>query len=58
MKEFIEKQDTHINPFIENINAVNRLYNQPIELIFDYENIYIGTGEEYKIPERVEEVDR
>lgn len=43
MKEFVEKQASYITPFVENINAVNRLYNQPIELIFDQENIYIGT---------------
>ncbi|MBL3889147.1 hypothetical protein IRV22_15620 [Bacillus cereus] len=45
MKQFIEKQDDYIQPFVENINTVNKLYNQPIELIFDKENIYIGTTE-------------
>ncbi|WP_342431124.1 hypothetical protein [Neobacillus sp. FSL H8-0543] len=42
---FIEKQNDYIRPFVENINTVNKLYNQPIELIFDKENIYIGTTE-------------
>ena len=45
MKQFIEKQNDYIRPFVENINTVNKLYNQPIELIFDKENIYIGTTE-------------
>ncbi|KQU27255.1 hypothetical protein ASG65_01465 [Bacillus sp. Leaf13] len=44
-KQFIEKQNDYIRPFVENINTVNKLYNQPIELIFDKENIYIGTTE-------------
>lgn len=45
MKQFIEKQNDYIRPFVENINTVNKLYNQPIELIFDKENIYMGTTE-------------
>lgn len=44
-KEFIEKQNDYIRPFVENINKVNKLYNQPIELVFDKKNIYIGTAE-------------
>ncbi|CAN7532435.1 hypothetical protein [Rossellomorea sp. LjRoot5] len=44
-KQLIEKQSDYIRPFVENINTVNKLYNQPIELIFDKENIYIGTNE-------------
>ena len=43
MKQFIEKQSAYIRPFIDNINAVNRLYNQPLELLFDNENLYINT---------------
>ncbi len=42
MKQLIDKQDNCVRPFIENINAINRLYNQPIELLFDKENLYIG----------------
>jgi len=42
MAQFIEKQSCCVRPFIENINAVNRLYNQPMEIIFDKENIYFG----------------
>lgn len=42
MKEFVEKQKVYVSPFVENINEINRLYNQPIELIFDQDNIYIG----------------
>jgi hypothetical protein len=42
MAQLIEKQGCCVRPFIENICAVNRLYNQPMELLFDKENIYIG----------------
>ena len=42
MKQLIDKQSSCVCPFVENIKDVNRLYNQPIELIFDKENIYIG----------------
>ncbi|MFJ7738793.1 hypothetical protein ACIQ2D_21010 [Lysinibacillus sp. NPDC097287] len=45
MKQFIEKQNDYIQPFVEKINTVNKLYNQPIELIFDKENLYIETKE-------------
>ena len=45
MKQFLEKQNDHTRPFLENIKLVNKLYNQPVELIFDKENIYIGTTE-------------
>ena len=45
MEQFIKKQNDYIRPFVENINTINKLYNQHIELIFDKENIYIGTTE-------------
>ena len=44
MKQFIEKQSAYVRPFVENINIVNKLYNQPLELLFDKENIYLGAG--------------
>lgn len=50
MKQLIEKQSSCVRPFIENIHEVNKLYNQPFELLFDKENLYIGaTIEERKI---------
>ena len=39
-------QTSYVQPFIENINNVNRLYNQSTEMLFDGENLYIGLGEE------------
>lgn len=42
MKHFINNQNSFVQPFVENIKAVNRLYNKPMELFFDQENIYIS----------------
>jgi hypothetical protein len=42
MKQFVEKQSSCVRPFVENINAVNKLYNQPMDLLFDQENIYFS----------------
>ena len=45
MRGLVSMQTSHVQPFIENINNVNRLYNQPTEMLFDGENLYIGLGE-------------
>lgn len=46
MRGLVGMQTSHVQPFIENINTVNRLYNQPTEMLFDGENLYIGLGSE------------
>jgi len=45
MEQFVNNQSSCVRPFVENINAVNRLYNQPMELLFDQENIYFSLSE-------------
>lgn len=45
LKVFLDKQDDYIRPFLENIDTVNKLYNQSIDLVFNEENVYIGTIE-------------
>lgn len=45
MEQLLNKQNSAVRPFIENIKAVNRLYNQPMELIFDQENIYVSLSD-------------
>lgn len=42
MEQLLNNQSCAVCPFVENINAVNRLYNQPIDLLFDQENIYFN----------------
>jgi hypothetical protein len=43
MGRFVNSQSHCVHPFVENINAVNRLYNQPMELLFDKDNLYISS---------------
>ncbi|HAZ06824.1 MAG TPA: hypothetical protein DCY58_12560 [Acetobacterium sp.] len=42
MEQFRSNQSSCVSPFVENINTVNRLYNQPLALLFDQENIYLS----------------
>ena len=46
MSSIIDKQSSGIRPFIENINTINTLYNHPINMFFDKENIYLESAEE------------
>ena len=46
MEPFVDRQIGIVRPFIDNINTINKLYNQPMELIFDRENIYFAEVEE------------
>ncbi|KAB0575636.1 hypothetical protein F7P78_10990 [Fusobacterium naviforme] len=44
LKVLIDAKDDCVRPFVENIDSVNRLYNSPLEMLFDRENIYLGTA--------------
>ena len=43
MKALIERQSNYVRPFIDNINTVNELHNNPVQLLVDKENLYIAT---------------
>lgn len=43
MNALIAYQSNLIKPFIENINTVNELYNKPVQLLVDKENLYLAT---------------
>lgn len=43
MKQLIERQSDFVRPFIENIDTMNRLGNNPVQLLVDRDNLYIGT---------------
>jgi len=45
-RQIFDKQSSYIYPFIENINTINALYNHPINMFFDEENIYLEPAEE------------
>ena len=42
MQQLLERQSSCVRPFIDNINAVNRLYNEPVTLIFNHDTLYSG----------------
>lgn len=43
MQALIERQSNYVRPFVDNINTVNELYNKPVQLLVDKENLYIAT---------------
>lgn len=45
MQMLVDKQNSYVMPFVENIKTVNRLYNKPLEIVFDQENLYITASE-------------
>ena len=45
LEQLLNMQDSYVQPFIDNVKTVNRLYNEPIELLFDQENLYLSTNE-------------
>lgn len=43
MQQLLERQSSCVRPLIDNINAVNRLYNEPVTLIFNHDTLYLGS---------------
>lgn len=43
MRRLVDRQRSCVRPFIDNINMVNRMYNQPLTLVFNEENLYLTT---------------
>lgn len=41
LENFIDAKSSEVRLFVDNINTVNKLYNQPLEFLIDKENIYI-----------------
>ena len=42
MQILADSQTDYISSFVENIHTIDNLYNQPMQLMFDSENIYIA----------------
>lgn len=40
MQKFFESRVDYVQPFIDNIKLINKLHNQPVEILFDDENVY------------------
>ena len=45
MELFAREECSCVRPFVDNITAVNMIYNEPMELLFDKENIYFRLTE-------------
>lgn len=45
MELFAREECSCVRPFVDNINAVNMIYNEPMELLFDRDNVY------FRLPE-------
>ncbi len=41
MNDFVNSKDSEIKVFIDNINIIDKVYNQPLELYYDNENLYL-----------------
>lgn len=41
LENFIDAKSSEVRLFVDNINTVNKLYNQPLEFLIDKEYIYI-----------------
>src|SRR5699024_1204911 len=38
-----ERQSNFVRPFIDNINMINDLYNKPLQMLVDKDNLYIAS---------------
>ena len=41
MQLLVSGQTGMVKPFVDNINAVKHLYNEPLEFYFNQENLYL-----------------
>lgn len=48
MRILADSQTDYISSFVENIRTIDNLYNQPMQLMFDSDNIYIAKLNEVK----------
>ena len=41
MSVMIDQHNSQTKPFVDNINMISKLYNEPLEIVFDDKNVYI-----------------
>ena len=41
MKKIIPHKKSQVAPFIQSVNEIKKIYNEPLQIVFDDENIYI-----------------
>lgn len=44
LKQLVLKKSGNVKPFVDNLNLLNELYNQPVEVLVDKDNLYIAAG--------------
>lgn len=44
MQQLVARQSSDVHLFIEQINAINHIYNGQMTLIFNKETLYLGSG--------------
>lgn len=44
MKHLVERQSSCVRPFVDNIEMLEQLYNNPINLLFDKDTIYLNSA--------------
>lgn len=47
MNKWNKEEVECVAPFVDNIENVNRFYNNPVRIAFDSKNLYLGTDEDY-----------
>ena len=45
LRKLIDRQDGCVRPFVENIETLDRLYNNSLNMVFDRDNVYLGIEE-------------
>ena len=43
LSDIISKQSSYVQPFVENVRTIGEIYNKPMTLMFDEDNLYIDT---------------
>lgn len=46
MRQLIDQQSSCVRTFVENIETIGRLYNRPMALVFNGEDLYLGEASE------------
>ena len=46
MQQLVDQQSSCIRPFVDNIETIGRLYNRPMVLVFNGEDLYLGEAAE------------
>jgi len=57
MEKLVDASSSDVRPFIDNIESVSRLYNEPVMLMADEETLYILPADAAKIEDDSNQTD-